>query len=86
MSEHAQALSTQTIQHQGWPRRPGDQYDTPPAVDTPVWVDAFGCWRQGVVTRAMRTRVDVRYVRNGSGDEHQRTFHLGAVRRREAAS
>ncbi len=64
---------------------PGAAYSTPPGAGTPVWVDAFGVWRQGAVVRVARTRVVVEFVRNGWGDLSERPFALGAVRSRPDA-
>jgi hypothetical protein len=45
-----------------------------------VWVQSFGRWRDGEVTKVGRTRVTVRCIRNDQGTEHEAAQPLGAVR------
>jgi len=40
----------------------------------PVHVHAYGNWRPGIVTKLGRTRVTVRYTRNGAGETAERAF------------
>ena len=44
-----------------------------------VHVHAYGTWRAGTVTKLGRTRVTVRYVRNGDGQTDERPFSTTAV-------
>lgn len=45
-----------------------------------VMVDAFGRWRQGVVTKLGRSKLTIEYVSNAGGAKRERAFHPISVR------
>lgn len=63
-------------------RRPGHKVESIDqlAPGQPVWVQAFGRWRDGEVIKIGRTRVTVRCLRNQQGTEYEAPQPLGAVR------
>lgn len=45
-----------------------------------VHVRAFGAWRPGTITALTRSRVEVRFTRNATGDTAVRRFHRADIR------